>query len=141
VWHPADLPEELPHALQPVPAARKRFTTVANRMNYRKMSDQALAAAAARGKLDVRPDDRVLIMLPDGPGFADAFAGTIQQGAVPLPVNPLLPARHCGSHGRGRCPTGMGSADQIHVEADLDAEPPILVEGPRDPGQPRCDCA
>jgi hypothetical protein len=108
VWHPADLPEELPQALQPVPAARKRFTTVANRMNYRKMSDQALAAAAALGELDVRPDDRVLIMLPDGPGFADAFAGTIQQGAVPLPVNPLLPARHCGSRGRGRCPTGNG---------------------------------
>ncbi|MDQ3761993.1 MAG: AMP-binding protein [Actinomycetota bacterium] len=40
----------------------------------------------------MRPDDRVLIMLPDGPGFAEAFAGAIQQGAVPLPVNPLLPA-------------------------------------------------
>jgi acyl-CoA synthetase (AMP-forming)/AMP-acid ligase II len=48
----------------------------------------------------VRPAERVLIMLPDGPGFAEAFAGTIKQGAVPLPVNPLLPdARHCGSRG------------------------------------------
>ncbi|MDQ4092308.1 MAG: hypothetical protein M3143_02495 [Actinomycetota bacterium] len=39
----------------------------------------------------MRPDDRVLIMLLDGPGFAETFAGAIQQGAVPLPVNPLLP--------------------------------------------------
>jgi acyl-coenzyme A synthetase/AMP-(fatty) acid ligase len=34
----------------------------------------------------------VLIMLPDGPGFAEAFAGIIKHGAVPLPVNPLLSA-------------------------------------------------
>lgn len=33
-------------------------------------------------------------MLPDGPGFAESFAGAIQHGAVPLPVNPLLPAHH-----------------------------------------------
>jgi acyl-CoA synthetase (AMP-forming)/AMP-acid ligase II len=31
-------------------------------------------------------------MFPDGPGFIEAFAGTMQQGAVPLSVNPLLPA-------------------------------------------------
>jgi acyl-CoA synthetase (AMP-forming)/AMP-acid ligase II len=35
---------------------------------------------------------RVLIMLPDGPGFAEAFAATIEHQAVPLPVNPLLAA-------------------------------------------------
>jgi hypothetical protein len=34
----------------------------------------------------------VLIMLPDGPGFAEAFAGIIEHQAVPLPVNPLLAA-------------------------------------------------
>jgi hypothetical protein len=57
------------------------------------MTVQAAAVAAALAELDVRPDDRVLIMLPDGPGFAESITGAIQQGAVPLPVNPLLPAR------------------------------------------------
>jgi hypothetical protein len=27
----------------------------------------------------VRPGDRVLVMLSEGPGFAEAFAGVIQQ--------------------------------------------------------------
>jgi hypothetical protein len=31
-------------------------------------------------------------MLPDGPGFAEAFAGIIEHQALPLPVNPLLAA-------------------------------------------------
>jgi acyl-CoA synthetase (AMP-forming)/AMP-acid ligase II len=103
-------------------------------MSYRNLSDQALAAAAALGELDVRPDDRVLIMLPDGPGFAEAFAGTIQQGAVPLPVNPLLPAHGIvAAAAEAGARLVLASADQIHALIDLDAEPPILVEGPRGP--------
>jgi acyl-CoA synthetase (AMP-forming)/AMP-acid ligase II len=57
-------------------------------MSYSKLTDQAAAVAIALGELDVRPEDRVLIMLPDGPGFAESFTGAMQQGAVPLPVNP-----------------------------------------------------
>jgi long-chain acyl-CoA synthetase len=111
-------------------------------MSYSHPADQTAAVSAALAELGVRPAERVLIMLPDGPGFAEAFAGTIHQGAVPLPVNPLLPA-----HGIASAAAEAGarlvraSADQIHGLADLDAEPPILIEGPRDPGQPRCDCA
>ena len=50
------------------------------------------AVVAALAELDVRPDDRVLIMLPDGPGFTEAVNGVIQHGAVPLPIDPLSPA-------------------------------------------------
>jgi acyl-CoA synthetase (AMP-forming)/AMP-acid ligase II len=54
-------------------------------------------------------DDRVLVMLPDGPGFVDAFAGAMQQGAVPLPVNPLLSVREVVTVTTGgRCPVGGG---------------------------------
>ena len=59
-------------------------------MSYFTPADQTAAVAAALAELGVRPEERVLIMLPDGPGFAEAFASTIAQGAVPLPVNPLL---------------------------------------------------
>jgi hypothetical protein len=54
--------------------------------------DQTAAIVAALAELGVRPEDRVLSMLADGPGFAEAFVGTFAHGAIPLPVNPLLPA-------------------------------------------------
>ncbi|MDQ5856396.1 MAG: AMP-binding protein, partial [Actinomycetota bacterium] len=73
-------------------------------MRYRKLSDQAVAAAAALGELDVRPDDRVLIMLLDGADFIEAFAGVMQQGAVPLAPNPLLPARVIAAVAAGQVP-------------------------------------
>ena len=114
------------------PCDTKAFTTVANRMSYTKPTDQTAAVVAALVELDVRPADRVLIMLPDGPGFAEAFAATIQQGAVPLPVNPLLPvpdivavAAEAGAR------LVLASADQIHALADLDTEPPVLIDGPQ----------
>ncbi|MDT7597569.1 MAG: AMP-binding enzyme [Pseudonocardiales bacterium] len=83
-------------------------------MSYSHPTDQTAAVAAALAELGVRPEERVLIMLPDGPGFAEAFAG----GAVPLPVNPLLPA-----HGIASAATEtsarlvLASGDQIHALA------------------------
>ena len=110
----------------------KAFTTVANRMSYRKLSDQALAAAAALGNLDVRPDDRVLIMLPDGPDFAEAFAGVMQQSAVPLPVHPLSSAHDLiAVAAEAGARLVLASADQIHALADLDTEPPVPIDGPQ----------
>jgi acyl-coenzyme A synthetase/AMP-(fatty) acid ligase len=101
-------------------------------MSYTKPTDQTAGVVAALVELDVRPAERVLIMLPDGPGFAEAFAATIRQGAVPLPVNPLLPvpdivavAAEAGAR------LVLASADQIHALADLDAEPPVLIDGPQ----------
>lgn len=100
-------------------------------MNYRNLSDQALATATALGELDVRLDDRVLIMLPDGPDFAEAFAGVMQQGAVPLPINPSLPAHDLvAAAAEAGARLLLASADQIHALADLDTEPPVLIDGP-----------
>jgi len=66
-------------------------------MSYSHPADQTVAVAAALAELGVRSAERVLIMLPDGPGFAEAVAGTIHQGALPLPANPLLPAHGIAS--------------------------------------------
>ncbi|MDQ3764885.1 MAG: AMP-binding protein [Actinomycetota bacterium] len=96
------------------------------------LADRAAAVAAALAEFDVRPDDRVLIMLPDGPGFAEAFAGVTQRGAVPLPVNPGLPATDIAAIA---AETGarlvLTSAKRIHRLADLDTQPPVLVDGPQ----------
>ena len=100
-------------------------------MSNPKLVKQTSAVAAALAELNVRAGDRVLIMLPDGPGFADAFAGTIQQRAVPLPANPLLPAHDIVAvAAEAGAQLVLASADQIHVLADLDAGPPLLIDGP-----------
>jgi acyl-CoA synthetase (AMP-forming)/AMP-acid ligase II len=101
-------------------------------MSHSTPVDRTAAVAAALAELGVRPADRVLIMLPDGPGFAEAFAGTIKHEAVPLPVNPLLPA-----HGIEALAAEAGarlvlaSADQIHALADLGAQLPVPIDGPQ----------
>jgi 4-hydroxybenzoate-CoA ligase len=46
---------------------------------------------ALRG-IGVRPEDRVLLMLHDGPEFVFAFFGAIKIGAVPVPLNTLWKA-------------------------------------------------
>lgn len=95
-------------------------------------ADRATAVAAALAEFGVRTEERVLIMLPDGPSFVDAFAGTMKQGAVPLPVNPQLPAIDVAAIA---AETGarlvVASAERIHGLAGLGAEPPILVDGPQ----------
>lgn len=45
---------------------------------------------ALRDELDVRPEERVLLLLHDGPSFAYAFFGTMKIGAIAVPVNTLL---------------------------------------------------
>jgi benzoate-CoA ligase len=44
---------------------------------------------ALRDHLDVRPEERVLLLLHDGPAFVYSFFGAIKIGAVPVPINTL----------------------------------------------------
>jgi benzoate-CoA ligase len=48
--------------------------------------------SSLRETLDVRPEERVLLLLLDGPAFASAFFGAVKIGAVPVPVNTLWKA-------------------------------------------------
>ncbi len=95
---------------------------------------RATTVVAALTALDVRPDERVLIMLPDGPGFAEAFVAVMQRGAVPLPANPLLPAHDVAAAAvEAGATLVLAAAERIHVLANLDAEPPVLLPGPQGP--------
>jgi acyl-coenzyme A synthetase/AMP-(fatty) acid ligase len=46
-------------------------------------------ASALRSSLDVRREERVLLLLLDGPAFVYSFFGAIKAGAVPVPLNTL----------------------------------------------------
>jgi benzoate-CoA ligase len=48
--------------------------------------------SALRSQFDVRPGERVALLLVDGPAFAYAFFGAIKIGAVPIPTNTLWKA-------------------------------------------------
>src|SRR3954468_3156922 len=45
--------------------------------------------SALRDELDVRPEERVVLLLTDTPAFHTAFFGAIKIGAVPIPTNTL----------------------------------------------------
>jgi benzoate-CoA ligase len=47
------------------------------------------AGNALRGRYEVRAEERVLLLLVDGPAFAYSFFGAIKIGAVPVPLNTL----------------------------------------------------
>ena len=103
-------------------------------MNYFTSAERTTAVATALAELGVHARDRVLIMLPDGPGFAEAFAGAIQAQAVPLPVNPPLAAPDIAA---AATKTGarllVASPEQIYPLSDLGTEPPILIHGAQGP--------
>jgi long-chain acyl-CoA synthetase len=111
---------------------RKPIRDGGDPMSHPELADRAAAVAAALAELDVHPDDRVLIMLPDSPGFVEAFVGVTQRGAVPLSVNPRLAVADVAAIA---AETGarlvLTSAKRIRRLADLDAEPPVLVDGLR----------
>src|SRR5438045_8800519 len=45
--------------------------------------------SALRDAFDVRPEERVVLLLLDTPAFHVAFFGAIKVGAVPIPTNTL----------------------------------------------------
>ena len=70
-------------------------------------------------------------MLSEGPGFAEAFAGAIQQGAVPLPADQLLPAHDIvAAAAEAGARLVLVSADRVPALAGLEAKPPVLINGP-----------
>jgi benzoate-CoA ligase family protein len=61
------------------------------RVTYRELLERVNRfGSALRDRLDVRPEERVMLLLHDGPAFAYAFFGAIKIGAVAVPANTLL---------------------------------------------------
>lgn len=65
-------------------------------ITYDDLLDRVTRAAAGLRDLGVRPEERVLLVMLDCPEFIATFLGAMRIGAVPLPLNPLLPAGDIG---------------------------------------------
>ncbi|MBI3403559.1 MAG: benzoate-CoA ligase family protein [Acidobacteria bacterium] len=59
------------------------------RLTYADVLRDVNRVGHALRRLDVRPEERVLLLLLDGPAFASCFFGAIKIGAVPVPLNTL----------------------------------------------------
>src|SRR2546429_6459020 len=59
------------------------------RITYREVHAQVNRLGNALRRLGVRMEERVPLLLPDGPEFGYAFWATIKIRAVPVPLNPL----------------------------------------------------
>src|SRR5450631_3723411 len=60
------------------------------RVTYHQLFESVNRVGNALRELDVRPEERVFLLLLDTPEFAASFFGAIKIGAVPVPVNTLL---------------------------------------------------
>src|SRR5437763_15169435 len=77
---------------RPVAAGRGERTALGcdgRRITYREVHAQVNRLGNALRRLGVRMEDRVPLLLPDGPEFVYAFWGASKIGAVPVPLNPL----------------------------------------------------
>ena len=81
------------------------------RVTYAALLRNVNRAGSALRRLGVRPEERVLLLLLDGPAFAYCFFGAIKIGAVPVPLNTL-----------------WKPADYAHVVADSRAS--VIVVSP-----------
>src|SRR5882762_10092427 len=59
------------------------------RITYEQLLNKVNRFGSALRRLGVRPEERVLMLLFDGPEFAYSFFGAIKAGAVPVPLNTL----------------------------------------------------
>jgi long-chain acyl-CoA synthetase len=62
-------------------------------VSFRELERRAQIAAARLRELGIEAGDRVALKLPNGPAFAAAWFGTLQLGAIVVPLNVLLAPR------------------------------------------------
>ncbi|NNM32636.1 MAG: AMP-binding protein, partial [Gemmatimonadetes bacterium] len=63
---------------------------------YAQVADEVTRVGAALRALGVTAEQRVALVLLDSIEFVTAFLGAMRIGAVPVPINPLLPGRDLG---------------------------------------------
>jgi len=70
---------------------RVALVTDEGTLTYRQVQARAHRFGHALREMGIRPEERVIIALPDGPDFVAALFGILEIGAVVVMVNPELP--------------------------------------------------
>jgi benzoate-CoA ligase len=111
------------------------------RITYGEMHAQVNRVGNALRRLGVRIEERVPLLLRDGPEFVSSFWGAMKIGAVPVPVSPLLRQpewEYILDDSRAR----IAIVDET-LEAGIDAARPRLerLERVLVAGEPRAGCS
>jgi len=88
-------------------------------ITYAQLLDRVGRASAGLRELGLRSEERVLLVMLDGLDFVATFLGAMRIGAVPLPLNPLLPVRdlaHAAVDSRARVAVVSGARAAIAEE-------------------------
>ncbi len=96
-------------------------------LTYADVHRAVVRVAGSLRALGVRPEERVAMAMLDSPEFVAVFLGAMRIGAVPIPLNPLLPGRDLGiivADSRAR--VAVVSADRADCIAALRAGAPEL---------------
>jgi benzoate-CoA ligase family protein len=81
-----------------VPEGRGRKIAIEcgdERVSYQQLLERTNRVGNALRELGVRPEERVLLMLPDTPEFLYSFFGAIKMGGVAVPINTQAKAHEC----------------------------------------------
>jgi benzoate-CoA ligase family protein len=107
-------------------------------LTYADVHREIVRVAGSLRALGVRPEERVAMAMLDSPEFVAVFLGAMRIGAVPLPMNPMLPGRDLGviaSDSRARVAVVSGDrADSISAlrAGAPELEAVIVTEGGTD---------
>lgn len=116
-----------------VPATQASLLHGGRLMSSFELTDRTAAVTAALVGVGLHPDDRVLVMLADGPCFAEVFAGVTRLGALALPVNPQLSAAEViaiAAQTGAWLVVGSAQRDQT-ITNDLETTSLVLMDGSR----------
>lgn len=101
----------------------------AERLTYADLADWVARSAGVLARLGVRPEERVPLVLLDGPHFVAAFLGALRLGAVPVPLSTMLTgpelAFQCGD---ARARVAVVSAALAPVVSEMAARAPELTD-------------
>ncbi len=92
-------------------------------VTYSQLLERVEAVAAALRSGGVAPEDRVAMAMLDSIEFVSVFLGAMRIGAVPLPMNPILPGRDLGVI------TADSRARMLVVSGERSASIADLVDG------------
>jgi benzoate-CoA ligase family protein len=118
---------------------REALRTDAESLAYGEVDDLARGYGVALRSLGVAPEQRVLIVLPDGPEYVGALFGALRIGAVGVMVNPDLATEALAAIiERSRAPVALVHADHAAGVAEAVGragwQPEIVVVGGEAPG-------
>jgi len=114
--------------------ARTAIRTDSGTSTYAEVQALANRFAHALRQAGVEPENRVILGMPDGPGYVAALFGILKVGGVAVMVNPGLPAAEVAwilDHARARAiVTHAGSAEPfLKSAARSPFAPKVLVSG------------